>query len=276
MKRAVCLGALAVAGCAMPAADRAGDAEPTIVSLNPCTDAVLSEFVGPDRLLAISHYSQQEGASSMPLERARRYRATGGTVEEIVSLDPDIVVASTFMSPAVRKALSDTGIRVEQFGGIASIAESREQVARLARLAGSPRAGAKLDRELAAVERAVTPDHAIEAALWQPGGIVPGEGALIVELLRAAGFADYGSARGMGQAGYLSLEQVVADPPDVLLVAGTEAAMRHPVLSRIPGMAVAQFDPALLYCGGPTIPAAVRRLRTIRDEVERSGRAEEA
>ena len=264
------MAAAMLAGCVPPADAREGAADrPTIVSLNPCTDAILTEFVGPDRLLAISHYSHQAGASSMSLAKARSYNATSGTVEEIAALDPDLVIASTFMAPAVRKALTDLGIGVEQFGGIASIAESREQVRKLAQLAATPAADAKLQDQLAAVEQAPVRGNALEAALWQPGGIVPGDGTLIVQLLRSAGFADYGSARGMGQAGFLSLEQVVADPPDVLLIAGRETAMRHPVLAEIPGMVVAQFDPGLLYCGGPTIPAASKRLRTIREEAER-------
>ena len=50
----------------------ARDAEqPTIVSLNPCADAILAEVTAPEHLLAISHYSQDPAATSMLLERAR-------------------------------------------------------------------------------------------------------------------------------------------------------------------------------------------------------------
>ena len=44
---------------------------PTIVSLNPCTDAILAEVADPAQLLAISHYSHDPRATSMPLMPGR-------------------------------------------------------------------------------------------------------------------------------------------------------------------------------------------------------------
>ena len=108
----------------------------------------------------------------------------------------------------------------------------------------------------------------MEAALWQPGGIVPGEQSLLADLLHRTGFASYAARRGMAQGDYLSLEQVVADPPQVLLVAGSEAGQRHPVLDALPGMVRVHFDTRLLYCGGPTIVDAAARLAQIRGSMQ--------
>ena len=43
----------------------------------------------------------------MPAEQALRYPATGGTVEEVLALDPDVVVAGSFIAPATLAALED-------------------------------------------------------------------------------------------------------------------------------------------------------------------------
>ncbi|MXO95913.1 ABC transporter substrate-binding protein [Erythrobacter aquimaris] len=245
-----------------------GGEKPKLVSLNPCTDAILAEVTDPEQLLAISHYSKDPRASSMEPEVAARYASTGGTVEEILALEPDIVVASTFIAPATRAALDDLGMRVETFGSVASVEESIEQVRQLARLTGNPASGESL---VASIERALTGAVAdgrpVEAALWQPSGIVPGEGALISDLLRRTGFESYSAARGMAQADYLALEQVVADPPEVLLIAGSEAGQRHPVLSGLLQMRRENFNTSLLYCGGPTIIRAAERLAQIRQDV---------
>ena len=69
-------------------------AHPTIVSLNPCTDAILAEVTAPGQLRAISHYSHDPRASSMDLAEARRFRATGGTAEEVLALGADLRVVS--------------------------------------------------------------------------------------------------------------------------------------------------------------------------------------
>ena len=107
-------------------------------------------------------------------------------------------------------------------------------------------------------------EEPIEALLWQPGGIVAGEQALVSDLLARTGFANGASARGLSQADYVALEDVVAAPPDVLLVAGSAAGQTHPVLDRLPDMHRARFDTGLLYCGGPTIIRAADRLAAIR------------
>ena len=257
--------ALVLAGCAGAETRAPAGERPTIVSLNPCTDAILAEVTAPGQLLAISHYSKDPRASSMEPATAARYRATGGTVEEVLALDPDVVVASSFIAPATRAALEDLGLKVVTFGAANTVAESEAQVRALAALAGDEGAGEALVwRMEAALGKAAARGRPVEAALWQPGGIVPGAESLVSELMQRTGFTSYSAARGMAQADYLSLEQVVADPPEMLLVAGSETGQDHPVLRGLPQMRRADFDTRLIYCGGPTVIRAAERLSAIR------------
>lgn len=262
---------LLLAGCAAPPPERTGGGDlPTIVSLNPCTDAILAEVADPAQVLAISHYSHDPAATSMRLNDARRFRATGGTVEEVLALDPDVVVGSSFMAPATRSALGRLGLRVETVGIAATVEDSTDQVRRLAAAAGHPERGEALVRRIeAAVAAARTDRPLVTAILWQPDGIVPGEGALVSDLMARAGFANHTAARGMGQADYLSLERLLADQPQVLLVAGQERGQKHPALDALSSMRSEPFDPSLLYCGGPTIVRVMERLAEVRREISR-------
>jgi iron complex transport system substrate-binding protein len=61
------------------------------------------------------------------------------------------------------------------------------------------------------------------------------------------------------------LEQVLADPPRVIIASGSERMLTHPVLRRLKGVRYERLDPALLYCGGPTVIRAVERLGAIRN-----------
>ncbi|MFM7349099.1 MAG: iron ABC transporter substrate-binding protein, partial [Erythrobacter sp.] len=89
---------------------------------------------------------------------------------------------------------------------------------------------------------------------------------------REGGFASHAARRGLKQADAVRLENVLADPPRLLLVAGDAAGQRHPALAKASrSMTAARFDPSLLYCGGPTIPKARARLREVRAAVERAG-----
>jgi iron complex transport system substrate-binding protein len=262
--------ALLAAACAPAASPPAPETDglPTIVSLNPCLDAILVEVAAPGQVLALSHYSRDPGSSSIPQDVAAGYGVTGGTAEEVIALRPDLVLASTYLPQPTRTALERAGLAVAIFGSPTSVAESAEQVREVARLAGQSDAGEALAATIAAPSP--PPLRAVSALLWQPGEIVPGEQTLIAELMRQEGFTSHAEANGLHQADRVSLEWVLAHPPRVLLIAGDAAGQRHPVLEALgQNMLIARFDPALLYCGGPTIPKARARLRAIRQQVER-------
>lgn len=257
-----------LAGCAAsgPQPSRGGG----IVSLNPCTDAVLAEVADPAQIAALSAYSGSSRSSSMDVAVARRFASTTGTVEEIAVLRPSLVVSGTFTPPATRQALARLGIPLVELPIAGTVEESKAQVARIAELAGHPERGAALNARIdAALVRAAPPAGApISALVWQSGGIVPGDGALIVDLLRRTGFVNAASARGLGQADYLPLERVLADPPALILAAGDDAGedrlLSHPALAHLPNTRRAAFSSSLLWCGGPTVIRAAERLAQVR------------
>ncbi|NBB24968.1 ABC transporter substrate-binding protein [Porphyrobacter sp. SLTP] len=267
--RAVLAAALLLSSCApdAPVAQPQSDT-PTIVSLNPCLDAILVEIAGPSQVLALSHYSRDPGGSSIPVSVAQRYGVTGGTAEEVIALKPDLVLASIFLPQPTRSALERAGLTVATFGSPATVAESVAQVREVAALAGRAGQGEALAARIAAPPPQI--GAPIDALLWQEGEIVAGEQTLIAELLRQEGFTSHAAARGLGQADRVSLERVLSDPPRVLLIAGDAPGQRHPLLDG-PNerMLIADFNPSLIYCGGPTIPKARERLRAIRAEAER-------
>ncbi len=266
--RGVVLAALAaLAACTQtPATPSKTHRIPTIVSLNPCADAILAEVTAPGQLLALSHYSADPRAASMDPAKARQFPTTRGTLEEVLTLRPDVVVDSTFVPPATAAAYRRLGLRLETIGIASTVEESRAQIRGLAAMAGNPAQGealiARIDAALAAA--APTRAGALPALVWEPGGIVPGDNTLIADLLRRTGFANFAAARGLGQADQLPLERVLADPPRVILVAGSDRALSHPALTHLTGTTRAALDPRLLYCSGPTIIPAAQRLAEVR------------
>lgn len=256
---------------------RAGAALPRIVSLNPCSDAVLAEIAAPGQLLAISSYSQDPASSSMDVAQARRFRAVSGTVEEVLRLSPDLVVAGSYLPPATRSAFARFGIRVETLPMPRDLAGARDQVRALARIAGRVGEGeALVERIDRAAEMAnpAGPPEKVSALIWENGGIVAGSDTLISDLLTQAGFINSAGLRGLAQADYLPLEQVLAAPPQVIFTVGSAQAgedrlLRHPVLRALRGTRVVRLDGSLLWCGGPTIPRALARLAQVRQSLPR-------
>jgi iron complex transport system substrate-binding protein len=245
---------------------------PTIVSLNPCSDAILAQVTRPGQLLAVSHYSHDPASSSMGVAAARRFPAVSGSVEEIARIAPDVVVADSFLAPATAQALRDIGVRVVTIGSVESIAASEAQVRELASMARDRDAGERLvGRIEQALSRNAPPSGSrpLSAIVWESGGIVAGDGTLIADLLRRTGFVNGAAARGMRQADYLPLEAMLVDPPQVILATGSaqsqeDRLLSHPALAALKQTRRVPFDSALLWCGGPTIERAADELARVR------------
>lgn len=271
--KAAALLCLLLAGCAAQPSPRGGG----IVSLNPCADAMLVELVPPGRIAAISHYSRDPGATSIPLELARKFRVNNGTAEEIIALRPDLVIADSFTSPSTREAFARSGVKTLYLGWASTIEQSKAQVRELAAAVDAVPAGeAMVSRIDDAVTAARTDRPPVPALLWIGGNTANGAGTLLDEMMVKAGFSDHAAHYGLQGTGYLPIEHVVVDPPRVMLVpdqAGRDAssraaAMRGWALARS-GAKVhqARFDRSLVNCGGPVIARAMTRLAEVRREV---------
>ena len=290
---------LLLAGCAQPVSHGG------IVSVNPCADAMLMRLVEPRRIAAISHYSQNAGATSISLDVANRFRATAGTAEEVIALRPALVLASTFTPPATRQAYRQAGLRVLFLDSPTTVAGSIAQVREVAAAVGERERGEVLAKEIEASlvappRRKPGPSRNEEAARERrsalyadtgprlsPGkGEVPGKsfsggeapaalllisadlangsGTLLDELLRRAGFRNAAADYGLTYTGRIPIEVLAAKPPAVVIApdtGGRTAGLRRRLLPDTPQAA---FPRHLINCGGPAIPAALARLRTIR------------
>nr|WP_240959515.1 ABC transporter substrate-binding protein [Novosphingobium olei] len=270
-----------LAGC-IPAsradAPPAPRVHPTVVSLNPCADAILAEVADRNQILALSAWSRDPRSTSMDLALAQRLPSTHGTVEEVLALRPDLVIDGRFIAPATASAYARLGLKLETVDLAATVEDARAQVRRLAGLVGHPDRGEALVARMDAVLAAAAPPPGappIPAVVWEPGGIVPGQGTLVSDLLVRTGYTNFSALRGLGQADRLPLERMLADPPRVILVADAgdraaadqDRALAHPALRALTGTTRAAFAPNLLYCGGPTVIRAAQRLAEVRHQI---------
>jgi len=246
-----------------------------IVSLNPCLDVMLHALADRSQIAAVSHYSHDLSSSSLG-EAGLSLPFTYGTAEEVLLLNPDLVLTSPYAAPSTTKALSRRGLRVETFGLPDTIADSLAQVRRLAAAIGWPERGEALCRRMdrALAEAAPKPgERPLRALVYQTGGFAVAPGTLMDEMLRRTGFANAAADYGLTRTGDLPLERLIANPPQVLLAGQLRAdapnwadrLLRHPALARIgPAMFRATLPQRLTYCGGPVLIEAAGVLADIR------------
>ncbi|MDB5679195.1 ABC transporter substrate-binding protein [Sphingomonas bacterium] len=267
MRAGVALIALVLAGCNAQPAGIGG-----IVSTNPCADQLLLALAPPGRIAAISHYSQEEAATSIPLDVARRFRGTAGTAEEVIALKPDLVLASSFTPAATLRAYQRLGLKVLLLDSPTTIAASRGQIRQVAAALGTQAAGERLIARIDVAVAAAAPKDAARpsALLFISENFANGGPTLLTEMLGRAGFGTNAKATASGA---IPIERVMRDPPAVILDPdpdGRTATLRRRVLARA-GLRVAEarFPRSLVNCGGPTIIPAMQRLAAIRANIVR-------
>ena len=250
-----------------------------VVSLNPCLDQILVAVADRSQVAALSHYARDPQASSIA-EVAKRYPQTFESAEEVMMLRPDLVLASRHSAPATREALTRLGVVYEPFSVPNTVKASLAQITRIAALVGHPDRGAALIARIdAALAAGVKPPGAkpVTVLVFQPRGFAAGEGTLMNEMLTRAGFVNVAPRYGIRQWGDVSLERLIADPPQLLLSGETapgaptwaERIVNHPALAAIAGrLHRAVLPERLLYCGGPSLIETAGILAAARRSVE--------
>lgn len=250
-----------------------------IVSMNPCVDAVLVEIAGDHQIAAISHYSHDPRATSLPLAQAQKYPAVYDEAEDIIAARPDLVIAGPHVARPTLAALTRIGIPVMEVPVPQSVAENEAQITQIAARIGRRAAGAALNRRIEhALDVAVRHDNRrIPALIWQSSGLVPGRGTLVDDLLNRTGFHNISTDMGLAQWDQISLEALLAHPPTVLFtgIANMEVGqsdanrmLTHPALRMAAAhMHVADYPSSLLHCGGPVIIRALGRLTSVRAQI---------
>ena len=273
------LAALLAVLCVAPVTNAAQPAHlpKRIVSLNMCADSIVIELVSHDRIAALSHYARDPQRSTIAAV-ARHLPITYETAEEVVALQPDLVLTSRHSAIATRNALKRVGIRFELFDVPGTVAGSLAQVRKIAQLLGAEREGEVLVARIeAALDAARLPVNQapLTAAIYQPGGLSAGANTVVGELMELTGLRNIAARYGVTNYRPLPLEVLVSSPPDVLLVGETspgapmqsEKIVRHRALRALESQMTQSVFPArLLYCAGPTMAEAAAALVRAREQ----------
>ena len=274
-RRAAALAALAAGWEGRASAATSPPTPRRVVSIGQCLDVILMEVADRGQIAAITHYSRDASASTVA-EAARALPFTYESAEEVLALRPDLVVASRLSGLQTRMALKRLGVAVEEFETPDSIAASLAQIRRLARLVGHAERGeaavALVDRALAAAAPAAGQPRPT-AAIYEANGFTAGRHTLIGEMMERCGLDNVASRYGVTTWGNISLERLIADPPQILLAGEVspgaptwaDRVLRHPALARLrPRLRRASFPQRLLYCGGPVLAQTAAALAIAR------------
>lgn len=262
---------------AMAAQPVLADPPRRIVSLNVCTDQLVLDLVPRDRIAGLSWVAADRNVSPIA-DAIGGITLLRGAAEEVLALDPDLVIAGSFTTPATVDLLRRLGRRVEVVPLATDLDGIRAALRQVARAVGADARGEEILSAFDARIAAVPPPGArrITAIAYQVNSLVSGQGSLLDAAMRVAGLDNGANDSSLGRGGRMELELLVANPPDLLVLAQAPDTyrtvvaenLRHPALRRLLASRPHLVLPMPLWlCGTPRLAEAITQLAAYRRAV---------
>jgi iron complex transport system substrate-binding protein len=253
---------------------------PRIASMNACTDQLLITLADPGQILGLSRFAR-DAWQSFAADDARRYRILSGGAEDILVLQPDVVVASLFDKRSTRELLKAHGVDLIEFAVPRNLDGVKSQIRQMGEIVQhQDRAAAQISRLDAAIARArqIVADKHYRVLPLSRRGWVSGRDSLLSSLLAETGLFNAAGDLGVEMGGYASLEAIVNLKPDFIVVSEAgdraeddgKAFLLHPALERFypPARRIVIPD-RLTVCGGVMLADALDLLVEELKRVER-------
>jgi iron complex transport system substrate-binding protein len=268
--------ALGLLALPVPPASAAGKPA-RIVSLNVCTDQLLMQLADRAHIASVSFLAADPATSAMAGQAAGLH-LNHGLAEEILPLQPDLVLAGSHTAHAAGFLLRRLGYRVVEVPLADSFDDIRRNIRTVAEAIGVPARGAALIAEFDARLAGGGADNEGDAPLaviYQANGYTTGAGSLSDAVLRAAGFRSMGQQLGVRGVSHLPLERLLMLDPDALVIGERRDApalanelFDHPALRHaFAGRRVVSVPSQLWSCGTPAVAEAVVLLRAASKQI---------
>ena len=267
MVRAAALGFLMASLLATSTLAAAPAIKPAhIVSLNLCGDQYVVRLAERSRIASLSPLAVDPELSAVAGEAAGLPH-NRGRAEDVILLGPDLVIAGDTTDAATLALLRRLGIPLIQVEVATTTEAVRSQTRRVAEALGEVEKG---EAWLAAMDAALDTGHAgtiqPRALYWNENGFSVGQGTLMDEFFRRAGFVNVAQEAGLAGYGRVALETLVLSAPDLLVMSATlpgrssnaRALLAHPaVAAAMAGRRQLELPSTLSTCETPDSAAIV-------------------
>lgn len=212
-----------------------------IVSLDPEASRLLLSLVSLRRLAGVSDYAKHQHPWGFRFSESKTVKSSKN-LEEILSLDPDLVLVTPLSDSASVARLRELGVAVFDLGGVQGVEKSLQDLGRLGQLLHQ---GVRA-RQAASAMRQQRQGLRAQLRGWSP---VPGiylsrygdkfyggtTGTSYADLLALAGVKDLAAAAGYKKWPSYRVEELwKLDPPWIITTVGQAKTLcRHPGLVRL-------------------------------------------
>ncbi len=245
-----------------------------IVSMNLCTDELLMRIVDPARIAGITYLSQQPVNAPLGLSPiAAKLAVNHGLAEEVIKLNPDLILAGAYTTSTATNLLRHLGYTVIVFDPETTFADMRANIRKLGALTGDTTKAEQVitdfDARLATLQAQIPPGEKPVFADIGVNNYIAGADTLYTEVVNAGGYRTLGQS--LGYSGYrnVPLETVLTVRPALISAATpwtnppsmSTMALGHPALRTLvattPQVAIPE---RYTTCGAPSVLGAIEIL----------------
>lgn len=214
-----------------------------VVSLSLCMDELVLALAERQQIAAVSRVAT-DPRYSVYWQQAQGLTRHGGLAEQIVAVQPDLILASEYEQGKAVQMLRQLGYRVEVFASPQTLAEIPAHVRAVAQLlhaeARAETALAELQADLAVTAAQRGQTLAPLALSLAPNGYMPGQRSIKNELLRLAGYRTVADQLGLPFDSEVKLETLLAQRPARIFLeeqqgnqqALAQQLLQHPALQQ--------------------------------------------
>ncbi len=252
-----------------------------VVSINLCSDQLLLMLADADQVASVSQLAL-EPLSSFVAKQAQGYPINHARAEEVIALQPDLVLATSHDNPRLLTTLTNLGYRVEKLPPANDLKQIIRNIRQLAALLQQSARGEALIHTLQqriGDTDETSPELRPTTLFYQPRGYTSGQQTLQDEALRLAGWRNLAAEQGIQGYAQVDLERLLRWQPQRIFTStydgsGNSLAERqllHPALSRqLAGHPLQNIPYRYWICPGPMLADAVDLLRSAREGLQGS------
>ncbi len=248
-----------------------GAAPERVVSINLCSDQLLVLLAEPEQIASVSHLASRP-ENSFVAEAAKQLPQNHARIEELLTLRPDLLLASPYSDPRLLQALRRFGLRVEVIPTANDLAAIQQNIQKMGQLLGQQARAQQMIDEMQQRLANLDISHDGEppgAIFYQPRGYTAGLGTLQHSALLLAGWRNLAAEADIEGFQPIDLERLLLAQPKRIFTSPVssehasraERLLQHPALRALrPEEPFAVVDFKHWICGGPMFVDAVEAL----------------
>jgi iron complex transport system substrate-binding protein len=240
-----------------------------VASMSLCSDELLLLLADRSHIISLSYLSTDPRYSSFITDNnidLSGIYLNRGQAEEIIPLEPDLVLSSRFSASNAINLLQSFGYSITTLEFPATLDQTFQQIEEVAMLLDEQERGEDLIQQfrnsINTTRDAFDSGRNISAIFYANNGFSYGANTLHDNFLSSLGINNLASAHGLVGSGKIPLELLVSTQPDFLIIDQAslhdeklaQPLLHHPVLKQyFPAEKIIVLPSTLFQCAGPSL-----------------------